>query len=102
MAQEQPPVTFEDIPLAQARAMGRGPRMDPELYQALKEKIASLTDTAARLTLPEDISPAAMKKPHPPGGRGAQHPCDRETRLRMSFTSGRDLAMRSWTSGASR
>jgi hypothetical protein len=41
MAQQPPPIYFEDIPLAQARAMGRGPRMDPELYHTLKEKIES-------------------------------------------------------------
>jgi hypothetical protein len=32
---EQPPIYFEDIPLAEARRMSRGPRMDPTLYQAL-------------------------------------------------------------------
>jgi hypothetical protein len=39
MAQELPAIHFEDIPLAEARTMGRGPRMDPELYHAFKEKI---------------------------------------------------------------
>jgi hypothetical protein len=58
MAQQPPPIYFEDIPLAQARAMGRGPRMDPELYHTLKEKIESLANTATRLTLPEDIIPS--------------------------------------------
>jgi len=50
MAQQPPPIDFEDIPLAQARTMGRGPRMDPELYQAFKDKIQSLDNTATRLT----------------------------------------------------
>ena len=31
--------------------MGRAPRMDPELYQALKEKIQTLDNTATRVTL---------------------------------------------------
>jgi hypothetical protein len=35
--------------------------MDPELYHAFKEKIQSLDTTAARLTLPEGISPTTMK-----------------------------------------
>lgn len=58
---EPPPIHFEDIPLAEARTMSRGPRMNPELYQALKEKIQSLSDTATRLTLPEGTSPTTMK-----------------------------------------
>ena len=41
--------------------MGRGPPMDPALYHAFKGKIASLGDTATRLTLPEGTSPTAMK-----------------------------------------
>jgi hypothetical protein len=61
MAQHVPPIHFEDIPLAQARTMSRGPRMDPELYQAFKEKIQSLDNTATRLTLPEGTSPTTMK-----------------------------------------
>ena len=61
MAQEPPAIHFEDIPLAEARTMGRGPRMDPELYHAFKEKIQSLDNTAARLTLPEGTSPTTMK-----------------------------------------
>jgi len=61
MAQQVPPIHFEDIPLAQARTMGRGPRMDPELYQAFKDKIQSLDNTATRLTLPEGTSPTTMK-----------------------------------------
>jgi hypothetical protein len=61
MAQPPPPIHFEDIPLAEARTMGRGPRMDPELYQAFKEKLQSLDNTATRLTLPEGASPTTMK-----------------------------------------
>jgi hypothetical protein len=61
MAQQSPAIHFEDIPLAEARTMGRGPRMDPELYQAFKEKIQSLDNTATRLTLPEGTSSITMK-----------------------------------------
>jgi hypothetical protein len=61
MAEPSPTIHFEDIPLAQARTMGRGPRMDPELYHAFKDKIQSLGNTAARVTLPEGTSPTTMK-----------------------------------------
>jgi hypothetical protein len=52
---------FEDIPLDEARRMGRGPRMDPTLYQALKGKIQALDNTATRVTIPEGTSPTTMK-----------------------------------------
>jgi hypothetical protein len=61
MAEEPPAIHFEEIPLAEARTMGRGPRMDPELYYAFKEKIHSLDNMAVRLTLPEGTSPTTMK-----------------------------------------
>jgi hypothetical protein len=61
MAQEPASIQFEDIPLDQARQMGRGPHMDPVLYQTLREKIQSLDNTAARMLLPEGATPAAMK-----------------------------------------
>lgn len=61
MAQHVPPIHFEDIPLAEARTMGRGPRMDPELYQALRGKIQSLDNTATRITISEGTSPTTMK-----------------------------------------
>jgi hypothetical protein len=41
--------------------MGRGPRMDPELYQAFKDKMHSLDNTATRLTLPEGTRTTTMK-----------------------------------------
>jgi hypothetical protein len=59
---DQSPIHFEDIPLAQARTMSRGPRMDPDLYHAFfKEKIQSLDNTATRITIPEGTSPTTMK-----------------------------------------
>jgi hypothetical protein len=61
MAEQSPSIQFEDIPLEEARRIGRGPRMDPALYQAFKEKIQSLDNTATRLALPEGTSPTTMK-----------------------------------------
>ena len=54
-------IEFYDIPLEEARKMGRGPRMDPILYSALKTKITSLSDNAARMDIPEEVSPITMK-----------------------------------------
>jgi precorrin-4 methylase len=61
MAEQPPSIQFEDVPLEEARRMGRGPRMDPELYHAFKEKIQSLDNTATRITIPEGTSPTTMK-----------------------------------------
>jgi hypothetical protein len=61
VVQRPPTIECEDVPLDEARRMSRGPRMDPELSHALKEKIESLDNTAARLTIPEDVSTATMK-----------------------------------------
>jgi hypothetical protein len=61
MAQQPPPIHFEDIPIDEARQLGRGPRMDPALYLAFKEKIQALGNTATRITLPEGASPTTMK-----------------------------------------
>jgi hypothetical protein len=61
MAQQSQPIHFEDIPLAEARHMGRGPRMDPELYHALHQKLQALDNSATRMTIPEGTSSATMK-----------------------------------------
>jgi hypothetical protein len=46
MADEQPPsVQFEDVPIDGARRMGRGPRMEPTLYDTLRQKIAPCPPT---------------------------------------------------------
>jgi hypothetical protein len=60
MAEPLPSFQFEDIPIDEARRMRRGPRMGPELYHALKEKIRS-PDTAARMLLPDGTRPTTMK-----------------------------------------
>jgi hypothetical protein len=41
--------------------MGRGPRIDPELYCALQQNIQSLDNTAACMTISEGTSPTTMK-----------------------------------------
>jgi len=61
MARDTAPIAFEDIPLEEARHMGRGPRMDPELYQTLKAKIQSLAEHATRMTLPPGANQTTMK-----------------------------------------
>ena len=61
MADTAPPIQFEDIPLDEARRMGRGPRMDPELYRALYEKLKSLGNTATRITIDDGASPTTLK-----------------------------------------
>jgi hypothetical protein len=43
MADEIPTFQFEDVPLDEARRMGRGPRMEPMLYDTLRQKIRSLS-----------------------------------------------------------
>ena len=63
MADQPSSFQFEDVPLDEARRMGRGPRMNPELYNALKQKIQSLDTTATRMPLPEGTNPTTMKNP---------------------------------------
>jgi hypothetical protein len=43
MAESNPAITFEDVPLDQARRIGRGPRMEPLLYNTLRTKRESLS-----------------------------------------------------------
>jgi hypothetical protein len=61
MAQQPQTIHFEDVPLAEARTMGRGPRMDPELYHALHQKLQALDNSATRMTIPEGTSSATLK-----------------------------------------
>jgi hypothetical protein len=58
---EHSAIQFEDVSLEEARRMGRGPRMEPMLYETLRTKIESLSDQAARVRLGSDISPIRMK-----------------------------------------
>ena len=61
MAEPPPPIQFEDVPLDQARRMGRGPRMEPMLYEMLRTKIQSLSSEAVRIHLGPEITPTRMK-----------------------------------------
>jgi hypothetical protein len=61
MAQEPASIAFDDIPLDEARRVGRGPRMEPLLYDTLRNKIQSLTDQAARIRFGPEIRPQRMK-----------------------------------------
>ena len=61
MAQPHPSIQFEDVPLEEARRMGRGARMEPLLYETLRKKIESLTNQAARIRLGPEIRPERMK-----------------------------------------
>jgi hypothetical protein len=61
MAEQPPPFQFDDIPLDEARRMGRGPRMDPQLYRELRTRISSLSDHAVRMTVPDGTNPTTMK-----------------------------------------
>ena len=62
MAEPVSPIQFEDVPLEEARRMGRGPRMDPQLYQELRARMQALSDQAVRLTVPDGTSQATMKR----------------------------------------
>ena len=63
MADEQPPsVQFEDVPLEEARRLGRGPRMDPQLYQELWTRIQALSDQAVRMTIQDGVTQNTMKR----------------------------------------
>jgi hypothetical protein len=61
MADESSPFQFEDVPLDQARRMGRGPRMEPMLYETLRQKIQALSTEAVRIHLGPEIRPQRMK-----------------------------------------
>jgi hypothetical protein len=61
MPQRPPTIVCEDGPLDEARRLSQGPRMDPELYHALKQNIQSLDNNATRVTLPEDTNPTSIK-----------------------------------------
>jgi hypothetical protein len=61
MADQPSPVQFEDIPLEEARRMGRNPRMEPMLYETLRQKIQTLSSEAVRIHLGPEITPHRMK-----------------------------------------
>jgi hypothetical protein len=61
MADQSSPIQFEDVPLDQARRMSRGPRMEPMLYDTLRQKIQALSGEAVRIHLGPEIRPERMK-----------------------------------------
>jgi len=61
MADLSAPIPFDDIPLEDARRMGRGPRMEPLLYETLRTTIQALSTDAMRIHLGPEIRPARMK-----------------------------------------
>ena len=61
MADQPPSFQFEDVPLDEARRMGRGPRMEPMLYDTLRQKIQALSSEAVRIHLGPEIRPERMK-----------------------------------------
>jgi hypothetical protein len=61
MAEQPPSFQFEDVPLDEARRMGRGPRMEPMLYDTLRKKIESLADQATRVHLGPEITQQRMR-----------------------------------------
>jgi hypothetical protein len=61
MADQPPSFQFEDLPLDEARRMGRGPRMEPMLYDTLRHKIQSLSTEVTCIHLGPEISPERMQ-----------------------------------------
>ena len=62
MAEQPPNVEFEEIPLEEARRMGRGPRMEHMLYDTLTKKIQALSADAVRVRLGPEIRPERMRR----------------------------------------
>jgi hypothetical protein len=61
MTAEDGPFQFEDIPLEEARLMGRAPRMEPLLYDTLRKKIQALRSEATRVRLGPEITQRRMR-----------------------------------------
>ena len=61
MAADDLSFQFEDVPLAEARRMARGPRMEPMLYDTLRKKIQALSAEATRIRLGPEVSPKRMR-----------------------------------------
>jgi hypothetical protein len=62
MAAQHPRIHFEDVPLEEARRMGRGPHMGAMLYHMRRHTIPSLSTEATRIHLSPEISPPRMKR----------------------------------------
>jgi len=62
MAEQPPNVEFEEIPLEEARRMGRGPCMEHMLSDTLTKKIQALAADAVRVRLGPEIGPERMRR----------------------------------------
>jgi hypothetical protein len=60
MADQSSSFQFEDVPLDEARRMGRGPRMKLMLYDTLRQKNQLLSSEATRIRLGPEIRPERM------------------------------------------
>jgi hypothetical protein len=61
MAGQSSLIAFADVPLEEARRIGRGPHMDPQFSRELRTRIQSRSDQAVRLTILNGTRPTTMK-----------------------------------------
>lgn len=62
MAEKDAPYEFEEVPLEEARRMGRRSRMDPRIYATLRQKLSALGNQAVRVHLDEKTPPNTMRQ----------------------------------------
>jgi hypothetical protein len=62
MAEQPFSIHFEDVPLDEARRLGRGPHMEPLLYDTLRKKIQALSADAVRIRLGPEITQQRMHR----------------------------------------
>jgi hypothetical protein len=61
MADQPSSIQFEDVPLDEARRLGRGPRLELMLDDTLRQKIQSLSSEATHIHLGPEIGRERMK-----------------------------------------
>jgi hypothetical protein len=61
MAQLHPTIQCDDVPLDEARRMSRGPRMTPEISNALKQNSQYSGNAATRVTISDGAKPTTGK-----------------------------------------
>jgi hypothetical protein len=62
MAEKNVPYEFEEVPLEEARRMGRRLRMDPRIYVTLRQTLSALGNQAVRVHLDEKTPPNTMRQ----------------------------------------
>jgi hypothetical protein len=62
MSEPSFPIEFEDVPLDQARWLGRGARLEPLFSDTLRQKIQALGTEATRVHLAPGIRPERMRR----------------------------------------